>query len=164
MKRSLQRKVNVMHTADTEMLSRKGVSMESLVENTLPDDEKEEAAAKRLHEKALQEEQELPMTIGGKTVLALMYAICMPCFTAVVVSFFVLFVLTFDKQGPEVCKTMIMFALLYFGVAALLLLILLFMMKVFPNIAKRLDVLLVWDFVCAVLPAIVIVENIIYYI
>lgn len=163
MKQSLQHKINKMHTADTSVPSRKSVSMESLTENTLSDDEKGEAAAKRLHEKALYAEQERPMTIGEKSVVAILYAICTPCFAATIVSFFVILILNFTKSGPDVCKTMLMFSLLYLAVGAILLLILALAMKVFPNTAKKLDVLMQWDIVCAILPVAAIIESLIYF-
>lgn len=148
---------------DTVLPSRESVSMDSLTENTLSDDEKGEDTARRLHEKALYAEQERPMTIGEKSVLAILYAICAPCFAATIVSFFVIYILNFTKSGPDVCKTMIMFSLLYLAVGALLLLILVLAMKVFPNTAKKLDVLMQWDVVCAILPIATIIKSLIYF-
>lgn len=148
---------------DTGMPSRESVSMDSLTEKTMPDDEKGEDAARRLHEKALYAEQECPMTIGEKSIVAILYAICAPCFTATIVSFFVIYILNFTKSGPDVCKTMIMFSLLYLAVGALLLLILVLAMKVFPNTAKKLDVLMQWDVVCAILPIATIIKSLIYF-
>lgn len=149
--------------SDTDMLSRESVSIESLTENTLPDDEKGEDEAKRLHEKALYAEQKRPMTIGEKSVVAILYAICAPCFAAIIVSFFVIYILNFTKSGPDICKTLIMFSLLYLAVGALLLLILALAMKVFPNTAKKLDVLIQWDVVCAILPIATIIKSLIYF-
>lgn len=149
--------------SDTVLPLRESVSMDSLTENTLPDDEKGEDAARRLHEKALYAEQERPMTIGEKSIVAILYAICAPCLAAIIVSFFVIYILNFTKSGPDVCKTMIMFSLLYLAVGALLLLILAIAMKMFPNTAKKLDVLMQWDMVCAILPVATIIKSLIYY-
>lgn len=149
--------------SDTGLPSRESVSIESLTENTLSDDEKGEDAAKRLHEKALYAEQKRPMTIGEKSIVAILYAICAPCFAAIIVSFFVIYILNFTKSGPDVCKIMIMFSLLYLAVGALLLLILALAMKVFPNTSKKLDVLMQWDMVCAILPVAAIIESLIYF-
>lgn len=157
------KKVSLDEMPDTGMPSRKSVSMNSLTENTLPDDEKGEGAVRRLHERALYAEQERPMTIGEKLVVAILYAIYAPCFAAIIVSFFVIYILNFTKSGPDVCKTMIMFSLLYLAVGALLLLILAFVMKVFPNTAKKLDVLMQWNIVCAILPVATIIESLIYF-
>lgn len=148
---------------NTGMPSRESVLMDSLTEKTMPDDEMGEDAARRLHEKALYAEQERPMTIGEKSVVAILYAICAPCFAATIVSFFVIYILNFTKSGPDVCKTMIMFLLLYLAVGALLLLILVLAMKVFPNTAKKLDVLMQWDVVCAILPIATIIKSLIYF-
>lgn len=148
---------------NTGMPSRESVLMDSLTEKTMPDDEMGEDAARRLHEKALYAEQERPMTIGEKSVVAILYAICAPCFAATIVSFFVIYILNFTKSGPDVCKTMIMFSLLYLAVGALLLLILVLAMKVFPNTAKKLDVLMQWDVVCAILPIATIIKSLIYF-
>lgn len=148
---------------DTGMPSRESVSMDSLTENTLTDDEKGEDAARQLYEKALYAEQERPMTIGEKSIVAILYAICAPCFAAIIVSFFVIYILNFTKSGPDVCKTLIMFSLLYLAVGALLLLILALAMKMFPNTAKKLDVLMQWDMVCAILPVATIIKSLIYY-
>lgn len=148
---------------NTGMPSRESVLMDSLTEKTMPDDEMGEDAARRLHEKALYAEQERPMTIGEKSVVAILYTICAPCFAATIVSFFVIYILNFTKSGPDVCKTMIMFSLLYLAVGALLLLILVLAMKVFPNTAKKLDVLMQWDVVCAILPIATIIKSLIYF-
>lgn len=149
--------------SDTGIPSRESVTMDLLAEKTLPDDEKGEDAARRLHEKALYAEQKQPMTIGEKSIVAILYAICAPCFATIIVSFFVIYILNFTKSGPDVCKIMIMFSLLYLAVSALLLLILALAMKVFPNTAKKLDVLIQWDMVCAILPVAAIIESLIYF-
>lgn len=146
---------------DTDMLSRESVSMDSLTENTLSDDEKEAAAAKRLHEKALQKEQEEqkgPMTDIEKKALTILYAICVPCYTVIIGSFLAFTFLTTGKSETERLQIFAIYCLHELALAAILLIILLIAMKLFPNINKKIDVLIAYDILFAICPFAYVVE------